>query len=149
MDGWKLAGKLRERGGEAPIFMLSGNAIEDHRAEMSNRLHDEYLIKPVRLEGLLEKIGTALELEWRYVGEEEKPAEGALPTSDELEDLIAMAKIGYLSGVRQKLEALGEVHGDSALLRYLKERAEQCDLDGLVQAIKDLSPPPVGWAKER
>ena len=140
MDGWELAERLRESGVDVPIFMLSGNAIEDHRDEMSSRLHDEYLIKPVRLEGLLEKIGAALALEWRYAGEEprepEEPLEGTLPASSDLEDLVAMAKIGYLRGVQQKLEALEQEHGDSALLRYLKTRAELCDLDGLVQAVK-------------
>ncbi|MBF0219451.1 MAG: response regulator [Gammaproteobacteria bacterium] len=66
MDGWELATHIRDRGITTPIFMVSGNAIEDHRAEITNRLHAEYLIKPLRLDTLLEKIGVALQLQWRY-----------------------------------------------------------------------------------
>ncbi|MET0104855.1 MAG: ATP-binding protein [Sedimenticola sp.] len=147
-DGWELAARLRQQGIDAPIFMLSGNAIEDHRDEMTSHLHDEYLIKPVRLETLLEKMAAAMQMEWRYdddAGREKigvhKPSVSVdrLPSNEEMEELISMAKIGYLNGVLEKLEALEKANIDSEFLQYLKSRAELCDFDGMIQAIRGLS----------
>jgi signal transduction histidine kinase/DNA-binding NarL/FixJ family response regulator len=144
-DGWKLASGLRNAGIKAPIIMLSGNAIEDHRSEMISKLHDEYLIKPVRLETLLNKLGAALQIEWvhedrgaRKAGKRSDIAPSRLPSNEELEELISMAKIGYLSGVLEKLEAFEEANIDSEFLHYLKSRAELCDFDGMTQAIRGL-----------
>ena len=139
---------LRKKDTAAPIIMLSGNAIEDQRDKMTSHLHNDYLIKPIRLETLLEKIGTALHINWSYHDKEkleqtavEIPLSSGsqLPAHADLEELISMAKIGYLNGVLEKLEALEKANIDSAFLQYLKSRAELCDFDGLIQTIKGLS----------
>jgi len=148
IDGWRLAIQLRSMGCSAPIIMLSGNAIEDHRAEMTRRLHNEYLIKPVRLDTLLEKIGALLQIDWSYFDKDprvrsavEKPFPDGRqsPTHTDLDELLSMAKLGYLNGVLEKLEAMEKANIDSAFLQYLKSRAELCDFDGLIQTIKGLS----------
>jgi signal transduction histidine kinase/FixJ family two-component response regulator len=147
MDGWDLATSLRKAGIGVPIIMLSGNAIEDHRSEMVSRLHDEYLIKPVRLETLLDKLGKALKIKWQHQdpskaqGETAKQARktsSRLPSNEDLEELISMAKIGYLNGVLEKLEAFEEANIDSEFIQYLKSRAELGDFDGMTQAITGL-----------
>jgi signal transduction histidine kinase/FixJ family two-component response regulator len=147
MDGWELATRLREAGIGAPIIMLSGNAIEDHRSELVSRLHDEYLIKPVRLENLLDKLGTALKIKWEHQAPSTEKADSTkairktpsrLPSNEDLEELISMAKIGYLNGVLEKLEAFEAANIDSEFLQYLKSRAELCDFDGMTQAITGL-----------
>lgn len=147
-DGWELVASLRGQGIKAPIIMVSGNAIEDHRTEMTSDLHDEYLIKPVRLETLLERIGAAIQIEWTYDNQDVRqqvttqPAPAAaskLPSNEVMDELISMAKIGYLNGVLEKLEALEQANIDSEFLQYLKSRAELCDFDGMIQAIKGLS----------
>ena len=147
-DGWDLASQLRGRGIKTPIMMLSGNAIEDHRTEMTGNLHDEYLIKPVRLNALLEKIGSSLLIHWVYdepgvaeknPGKKPLPSSNQLPSNTEMEELISMAKIGYLNGVLEKLEAMEQANIDSEFLQYLKSRAELCDFDGMTQAIRGLS----------
>ncbi|WP_428625339.1 hybrid sensor histidine kinase/response regulator [Sedimenticola sp.] len=148
MDGWELAQRLRNRGIEAPIFMLSGNAIENQREELTSRLHNEYLIKPINLENLLEKIGSALELAWAFDTEKvvlpavlpyASGTDESAPPQTELDELISMAKIGYLNGVLDKLDELGESYRDSALLRYLKSRAEACDLEGLIRTVREFN----------
>ncbi|WP_234422217.1 ATP-binding protein [Sedimenticola thiotaurini] len=147
-DGWTLAARLREMQVQAPIFMLSGNAIEDHRAEMVSDLHDEYLIKPVRLETLLEKMEKCMHIDWLHdepasVGRESAkrspPVANKLPSNTDIEGLISMAKIGYLNGILEKLDAMEKANIDSEFLQYLKSRAELCDFDGMTQAIKGLS----------
>lgn len=147
VDGWELATRLRASGIAAPIIMLSGNAIEDHRSEMVSELHDEYLIKPVRLETLLDKLGSVLKIRWEHqapaaeqsaTGKSSKKTPSRLPSNEDLEELISMAKIGYLNGVLEKLEAFEEANIDSEFLQYLKSRADLCDFDGMTQAITGL-----------
>jgi len=148
IDGWMLAARLRERRIQAPIIMLSGNAIEDHRTEMISDLHDEYLIKPVRLDTLLEKMEKTMHIDWLH---DEQKARGKenhkipptavnkRPSTADIEGLISMARIGYLSGILEKLDAMEKADIDSEFLQYLKSRAELCDFDGMTQAIKGLS----------
>ncbi|MGD8910831.1 MAG: ATP-binding protein, partial [Chromatiales bacterium] len=147
IDGWELASRLRKAGIEAPIIMISGNAIEDHRSEMVSELHDAYLIKPVRFETLLDKLGAAMHIEWLHEdpgaqkadsGKRAGNAPTRLPSNEDLEELISMAKIGYLNGVLEKLEGFEEANIDSEFLQYLKSRAELCDFDGMTQAIRGL-----------
>ena len=148
IDGWALANQLRNLDAKAPIIMISGNAIENHRNEMINRLHNEYLIKPIHLGTLLEKIGALLQINWLYrdteameqtVAKQPFPTGTHLPTHTDLDELISFAKIGYLNGVLEKLDAMEKAHIDSTFLQYLKSRAELCDFDGLIQTIKGLS----------
>ncbi|MET0049630.1 MAG: ATP-binding protein, partial [Candidatus Thiodiazotropha sp.] len=153
-DGWELAGQLRGRGVTAPIIMISGNAIENHREELNRSLHDAYLIKPIRLENLLEKIGAALGLQWTHEPlKPTRPMPEALPISADrielpdhadLDKLVSLAKIGYLSGVMESLEQLEHSNIDPRLLTHLKSRAEQCDFEGLIQTVKGLTPQDAG-----
>lgn len=66
------------------------------------------------------------------------PGEANLPPQSELDELVAMAKIGYLSGVMQKLDQLKEYDKDSSFIAYLKSQAELCDFEGLIQTIKGM-----------
>ncbi len=139
MDGWTLAGRLRETGFDGPIIMVSGNAIEDHRRELASRLHSDYMIKPVRLAELLEKIGAALKLEWSdqpsEAATEASPVQaeqGAPPDPADLEELRRMAVIGYLDGVQRKLDAMEQGGVDPAFIAALREKAEMCDFQALV-----------------
>ncbi len=147
VDGWELASRLRAAGIETPIVMLSGNAIEDHRSEMDSALHDAYLIKPVRLETLLDRLATVMRIEWVYADDKAEKSDAVavsgivpsrLPSNDDLEDLVSMAKIGYLNGVLEKLESFERANIDSEFLQYLKSRADLCDFDGMTQAIRGL-----------
>jgi len=150
MDGWELAAQLKSTYAKTPVIMLSANAIEDHRIELMSQLYDQYLIKPVRLPVLLEKIGFALKLNWVYHKQDEFDStsetqifplitsDRSLLTQSDLDELLSLAKIGYLNGVREKLQQLEQSDVDSSFLLYLKSRAELCDLEGLIRAIKGL-----------
>ena len=144
-DGWALAEQLRNNGCNAPIFFVSGNAIEVHREKMKNLLHDEYLIKPVNLTIFLEKVGAALGLAWHYAAKQETADnmletldKGDLPKKSDLDKLVSMAQIGYLSGVLEKLESMEKNNVNSAFLKGLKSRAIACNFDGIIQAIGEL-----------
>jgi signal transduction histidine kinase/FixJ family two-component response regulator len=140
-DGWSLVRELRAKGVESPVVMISGNAVETHGNDLEQRLHDAYLVKPIRLRDLLETLGNLLQLEWTRAAEarEASPSTAAgqwVPSQEQLQELVAMARIGYLSGVQEKLDALESAAPDSGFLRELRKRADLCDFDGLIQIMK-------------
>ncbi len=146
-NGWELARALRQAGQEAPILMLSADAIEDHREYISSPLHAGYLVKPIRLEPLLEHIGKALRLHWQYqdASPEVEAADAdtatcSAPGAEVLAEIAELAAIGYLKGVQEKLEALRDAHGGHPLLCRLYTLADRCDLDALRRAIEETRP---------
>jgi CheY-like chemotaxis protein len=73
MDGWQIASRLRQSSPErTAIVVLSANAIEPGRVRDAERLHDDYLMKPIDLRKLLKTIHALLNIEWIY-GPEELP----------------------------------------------------------------------------
>jgi len=115
MDGWQLAAVLRARLPRTPIVMVSADAREGLHRAAAPAAHDGYLVKPVRLQNLLETVGTSLGLTWRYrsarvVESEQSDALGQgvrLPARDR-DELCRFAEIGYAKGLSAKLDALAE-----------------------------------------
>lgn len=69
IDGIELAKQLRQKGVKAPIIMLSAN-VQESRVQAdhahSTEPFNQYLIKPINNDILLETIGHWLALEWLY-----------------------------------------------------------------------------------
>ena len=114
MDGWEVARRLRQASREpTAIVILSANAIDPSRLLEGERLHDDYVMKPIDLRQLLKKVHALLNIEWTYEPEpESKPvpaiASGpfALPAGSDLDELIGLGEIGH---VRKILEKLREI----------------------------------------
>ncbi len=63
-DGWSLLRKLRENGVHTPIVMVSAEASEGNVPDRIRRMHNGYLIKPVKREKLLEIISKVLPVDY-------------------------------------------------------------------------------------
>ena len=67
MDGWELLMALRQAQVTQPIIMLSANAFEQAPDVLSNeddiKLYNDYAIKPIKDNILLDKIAHALNLQ--------------------------------------------------------------------------------------
>lgn len=73
MDGPTLALRLRQLGFSTPIIMVTANANEDTLTDdelndhtSQNDAYDDYMIKPISLERLLNKIALHLLITWKY-----------------------------------------------------------------------------------
>jgi signal transduction histidine kinase/FixJ family two-component response regulator len=124
INGWQLAKQLRESGYHAPIIMVSADASEGkdlplHDNTETTPLHDAYVIKPVRINLLLDHIGRLLNLVWCY--EKQEPAIPEtnligtleLPADNHLDDIAHLAAIGHKKGLQEKIQHLeksGEAH---------------------------------------
>ncbi|WFE88631.1 ATP-binding protein [Roseibium porphyridii] len=128
MNGWTLARTLRERGhSDAVIIMISANADESGREPLHRIFHDDYLVKPVRLQDLQEKLQQGLKIVWRTVPAEPRiqpgfpksvsePVfeRGRLPSVESLEMLKQLSGLGYVRGIRAKLDDI-EAHEPHAV----------------------------------
>lgn len=116
LNGWELVAQLRATSYFQPVVMISADASEGKA--VGDALHDAYIVKPVRLNGLLEILGQQLNLHWHTRSEESRvpPSSAphtdnrisALPLPDEahLQPLRKLALIGHKSGLQQALAEL-------------------------------------------
>ncbi len=108
MDGPSLAKKLRELKFSAPILLVTANASEDTLSDDANPAYNDYLIKPVKLDSLLERLAIYLDLDWRYKPKNDdlyhQPAqtitEDDLPERKICKEIIYYAEIGHLSQLK-------------------------------------------------
>jgi response regulator RpfG family c-di-GMP phosphodiesterase len=114
MDGWETARRLRRVLPErTAIVVLSANAIDSNRLTDGERLHDDYLMKPIDLRQLLKTIHVLLNIEWVYDTQampaaSTSPAvsEPRLPSRDDISELIGLGEIGHIRRIQEKLNEL-------------------------------------------
>ncbi|ACE83288.1 hybrid sensor histidine kinase/response regulator [Cellvibrio japonicus] len=119
LSGWELAQQVRDAGFKQPIIMVSADASEGKNLHWNNSkentlLHQAYIIKPVRLNLLLDHIGKLLQLEWRYekavLSAASTPATDPvlihLPAEEHLDDIARLASIGHKKGLLDKIHQL-------------------------------------------
>ena len=122
-SGAELALHLRSRGCSAPIIMISADAREGAFDDAGNTAHNDYIIKPVRVSVLLEKIASALNLAWSHeiathAGVDNTPAD-TLTASDPppdatVQELLYLAHVGHAKGLRARLQQIEQDASASA-----------------------------------
>ncbi|MBK8017135.1 MAG: response regulator [Betaproteobacteria bacterium] len=145
-DGWSIARELREgRHEHTPIIMVSADAFERSRPGADGSVHDGFLVKPVNLDQLVEKIGNCLHLQWIYREESGPPAGIAAPPSEAAlsrstaDSLLALGEIGYVRGIHRKLEELdGGSPGEQAAARRLRPLVQDFQFKRYMQTVEEL-----------
>jgi len=144
MTGWELARRLREGGGpRAPIIMVSANALELGAPVASlgeGGHHDDVLPKPVSLPALLEKLGHLLGIAWTFADADPAPRPGAVLrlTPAQAADLRQLAAIGYVGGIRERLDAMEREAPEAAdAIATLRGLISEYRLDAFLAALPD------------
>ena len=114
-SGWDIAEKLRTNKFNKPIIMVSASSGERGYANLSENKVDDFIMKPVKLNELTNKLGEHLGINWDYEPHSmlnplatvtfdiEK---NTLPSNAVLLELLGLIKIGHLSGFNDRLENL-------------------------------------------
>jgi signal transduction histidine kinase/purine-cytosine permease-like protein/DNA-binding response OmpR family regulator len=125
MDGWELVKQLREADYFQPVVMVSADASEGRNslqplAPETAPLHQSYVIKPVRLQLLLDHLGRLLNLTWKYesLSAQELPTKELTAqqmiatdkkgevTGKDLDEISRLAAIGHKKGLVKKIDQL-------------------------------------------
>jgi len=138
MSGWEAARALRRAGHDrTAILMLSANASENSEVLTPDRVHDGYLMKPIDIRQLLDKIRAVLKVEWTYDVPEQTigTVPGArlsatdLPPPGQIDDLMRLGEIGYVRGIEAKLLEIEDNFPEhQVFVRELREIVSSFDL---------------------
>lgn len=154
MNGLDLAATLRDRDITAPIIMLSADAKEYQSTGHATPAYNDYLVKPVTNQNLLDKLAHHLALTWTYQLQEpsdtvtasagrttkhspQRPNPLLIPDHPVVRELKAFAEIGYTKGVRATLKQLREsdiIQSDT--LTYLEHLTRKLQFETLVHCLE-------------
>ena len=151
MDGWTLAKALRRLLPAVPIVMISADAREgvplDHygtnirsAATAEAAIHVDYLIKPVKVDQLLDCLARRLQIDWivrtpTLLPKIQAPlGSGDLPHPARVRQLSELAEIGHLQGLRAQLATLREDRGTSlAFINYLDAAISEVRMERIIR----------------
>lgn len=146
MSGWDLARSLRDTGHEdAAIIMISANPAELPEVGAAPACHDDYLMKPINIRDLLDRIGQRLALEWTRDPADVAGAAAPGPrftTSDapdphHLNDLYRLGQIGYVRGIQAKLDEIEQEGADhQRFVAHLRSLVRNFELGHYMAAIE-------------
>ncbi len=146
MEGPELAKALRQQGISQPIVMISANANEDTASDGDTQEYNDYIVKPIKLNKILEKLAIYLGVIWHY--EDKKPLSLALPAQTRVEqwvypeqevidELIGWAEVGALGKLKDIVDRLEKSNGASpGLIAELRTHIAKVELDRIAHALK-------------
>lgn len=160
IDGWETTRILRAMGHEVPIMIVSANVHDYVEGGMPETQHSDFLVKPLDIRHLLERLQLLLGLEWIYESplvEAPGPVEPQAdmdrphyPPLRDIDDLRQLGRIGYVRGIEAKLKEIEQEKPETGpfvervrvlvrsfqLKRYmdlLEETAEAADPEAVVK----------------
>lgn len=144
MSGWDVATTLRKSSYKKPIIMVSANANESAEIRLHPNLVDDYIIKPINIHGLLDKLAQKLDLEWQYEPTIEDKGRlidslnmTGLPNTELKSELIALAEIGHITELKRKIKEIGQ-QGEAAeeFVTTMQEWLQDVRLDKVLAALR-------------
>ena len=134
MDGWEASRILRrERHVAVPILIVSANAYDKNLDNPAGIAAEDFIVKPVNVAELLERIGARLRLDWvmRDAPEPDRAAP-RFPPAAQLAGLRAQLALGHVRGIIRELDALDPLGQDyAAFIDTLRKFAARFDLEAM------------------
>jgi signal transduction histidine kinase len=110
MDGWEASRILRrDWGSDVPILIVSANAYDKVLENPAGIVPEDFIVKPVNVAELLERIGARLGLDWVMQAEPAQAPERPVlhfPPAAQLEALREQLSLGYVRGITRQLDAI-------------------------------------------
>jgi len=123
---------------------VSGNAFDKGLENDVGISIEDFILKPVRVNELLDWLGSHLQLEWIHATPAALPApepahalDGALPEPEQLRALDELVSLGYFRGIVRKLDEIeAEDPAQAAFVNNLRGMARQFQLDAMTRVIR-------------
>jgi CheY-like chemotaxis protein len=153
MDGWEASYIIKKiHLSTIPIAIVSANAFDKNLENSAGIAADDFIVKPVNVEELLNWFGDRLQIDWVTSADfldkqstdeaDETPVKDQLlaPSKQELASLLAMVKIGYIKGIHRQLDQL--VERDQKLIAFaeqVRELSNQFQLNEMKHYIENFT----------
>ena len=146
IDGWETIRRIRQqRLSDAHIAILSANAFDKNLDNDVGIAPEDFIVKPLRVDELLDWIGRKLGLEWVSASAPAAvamhgpvhPAALVPPAPEYLAALDELISLGYVRGILNKLgeiERLGPDHGE--FVRVLRDLARTFQFDAMKEVLR-------------
>ncbi|MEO8155607.1 MAG: ATP-binding protein, partial [Rhizobacter sp.] len=140
IDGWATIRAIKARQlSAAPIAIVSGNAFDKELENDVGITPHDFVLKPVRVNELLDWLGARLNLEWLEVPREPAHANAppaaahwVLPDEAQLRSLDELISLGYFRGIVKKLDEIeGENAAHASFVDHLRGLARNFQLDAM------------------
>jgi len=140
IDGWATIRALRSQQlSAAPVAIVSGNAFDKELENDVGITPKDFVLKPVRVNELLDWLGTRLGLEWLEapratpeIGPPVPAANWVLPDEAQLRALDELISLGYFRGIVKKLDEIeGENAAHASFVAHLRGLARNFQLDAM------------------
>jgi signal transduction histidine kinase/CheY-like chemotaxis protein len=145
MDGWEASRILRrERGSDVPILIVSANAYDKGLENPAGIAPEDFIVKPVNVGELLERIGARLGLDWVM---QAAPAPATdqpalrFPPAAQLDALRAQLSLGYVRGITRQLDTIAAL--DPQYVPFadtLRKFAARFDLEAMAAFLEQGTP---------
>lgn len=143
--GWDILEQIRSAGLTVPVVMVSADASEGRHRLQTAPLYDGYIVKPVRMNLLLDRIGELLKLSWCYEPDEISTqrtttltlSKTTLTNPAHRKQLRELACIGHRKGLLEALHSL-RLHGDAdpLVLDQLTELTEDFQFEEVISLLQ-------------
>ncbi len=146
MDGWETSYLIRKmHRSDLHIGIVSANAFDKGMENMAGITAADFIFKPVNVQELLGWIGERLGLQWITEGEPPGAVvemsglthDAVVPAQEQLDELLALVRIGHLRGITRKLDELMAADDrHQGFVRICREMTQQFQLEALKYFIK-------------
>ncbi len=140
IDGWETARLLRaNRISSAPILIVSANAFDSDLRNDVGVGREDFIVKPLRIDNLLERVRARLDLVWTTPAEHRvRDDAGAVALPDaSLRVLRQLSEMGYVRGILEKLEELDLLDPRYApITQVLRSCVQRFDLQGFARVLE-------------
>ena len=145
IDGWAAVRAIHTQGpSDAPVAIVSGNAFDKGLDNDVGISIEDFILKPVRVNELLDWLGTRLQLEWleappaqTAVVDAPLPLHGSTPDAGQLRALDELVNLGYFRGIVRKLDEIEAADpAQAAFVNQLRGLARQFQLDAMTRLIR-------------
>ncbi|MDJ1183844.1 ATP-binding protein [Roseofilum casamattae] len=145
LDGFEFTRRIRKQDPEIIIIASSASVLEHDRDYSIAIGCNDFVVKPVDIDILLERIQIWLNLDWIY--EEpvapEEPVEYLYPPLEELKQLKYLARIGDFGGVDEEIERLRCLDATyNGFCDRLLSLADEFDESGILELLTHATPKP-------
>jgi signal transduction histidine kinase/CheY-like chemotaxis protein len=143
IDGWEASRIIHhEHRSTVPILIVSANAYDKALDNPAGIAAEDFIVKPVNVAELLERIGRRLQLEWLTQASLQQapppqapppaPAPMRWPPAAQLDALRGQVASGYVRGIRAELDAIAAAGPDyDAFVTAMRGHAARFDLEAI------------------
>jgi len=136
---------------QIPIAIVSANAYDRSLDNQAKIPAQDFFVKPVNLDEVLDWVGHRLGLVWRYVDSNKEtqlllsdsqaipvPKDAPAIPAELMENLMQYAKVGYVKGAREVLATLAQKYSHhQTLINALQQAIDRFDFATLQRLIED------------